>query len=114
MLREVIFYPVAHRAGARAALLAVFVYSGFYHEFVSFMARDGYGGPALYFLLQYLGVAAENTRPARRLLRSQPWLGRTWTAAVVILPVGLFLRPALVNGYLVPMLVLAGVPGLKR
>jgi hypothetical protein len=29
----------------------VFPYSGFYHEFVSFMARDGYGGPALYFLL---------------------------------------------------------------
>jgi hypothetical protein len=114
LLREVIFYPVARRAGARAALLAVFLYSGFYHEFVSFMARDGYGGPTLYFLLQYLGVAAENTRPARRLLRGQPWLARAWTAAVVILPVGLFLRPALVNGYLVPMLVLAGVPGLER
>ncbi len=93
LLREVIFYPVARRAGARAALLAVFLYSGFYHELLSFMAGDGYGRPALYFLLQYLGVAAENTRPARRLLRSQPWLGRTWTAAVVILPVGLFLHP---------------------
>jgi hypothetical protein len=33
---------------------------------------------------------------------------------VVILPVGLFFRPALVNGYLVPMLVQAGVPGLER
>jgi hypothetical protein len=90
----------------------VFLYREFYHEFVSFMARDGYGGPTLYFLLQYLGVAAENTRPARLLLRGQPWLGRAW--AVVILPVGLFLRPALLDGYLVPMLVLAGVPGLER
>jgi hypothetical protein len=33
---------------------------------------------------------------------------------VVILPVGLFLHPALVNGYIVPMLVLAGVRGLER
>ena len=57
-------------------------------------------------------MAAENTRPARRLLRGQPWLARAWTAAVVILPVGLLLRPALVDGYLVPMLQLAGVPGL--
>ena len=59
-------------------------------------------------------MAVENTRPARRLLRGQPWLGRAWTAAVVILPVGLFLHPGLVDGYLVPMLVQAGVPGLER
>jgi hypothetical protein len=75
-----------------------------------FMARDGYGGPALYLLLQYLRVAAENTRPARRLPRSQP----TWTAAVVILPVGLFLHPALVNGYLVPMLCAAKIIGISE
>jgi hypothetical protein len=34
-LREVIFVPVARRAGARVALLAVFLYSGFYHELFS-------------------------------------------------------------------------------
>ena len=33
------------------ALLAVFLYSGFYHESFSFMAGSGYGGPFLYFLL---------------------------------------------------------------
>ena len=103
-LREVIFVPVARRAGARVALLAVFLYSGFYHELVSFMARSGYGGPFLYFLLQWLGVATENTRPGRRLLRGRAWLARAWTFAVVVLPVGLLLQPGLVNGYLVPML----------
>src|SRR5262249_31007781 len=33
-LREVIFHPVARRRGAQVALLAVFLYSGFYHEIV--------------------------------------------------------------------------------
>ena len=112
MLREVIFLPVARRAGARIALLAVFLYSGLYHEMLSFMTRSGYGGPTLYFLVQYLGVAIENSRPARRWLRGHPWLGRGWTWAVVILPVGLVVQPSLVEGYLIPILVKVGVPGL--
>jgi D-alanyl-lipoteichoic acid acyltransferase DltB (MBOAT superfamily) len=114
MVREVIFFPVARRVGARVALFAVFLYSGLYHEFVSFLAGSGYGGPTLYFLLQYLGVAIENTRPARRLLLGYPWLGRVWTLAVIVLPVGLVLPPGLVDGYLVPMLVRAGAPGLEK
>jgi Membrane bound O-acyl transferase family len=114
MVREVIFFPVARWVGARVALFAVFLYSGLYHEFVSFLAGSGYGGPTLYFLLQYLGVAIENTRPARRLLLGYAWLGRAWTLAVIVLPVGLVLPPGLVDGYLVPMLVKAGVPGLEN
>ena len=113
-LREVIFLPVARLAGAKVALVSVFLYSGLYHEGVSFMARSGYGGPTLYFLLQCLGVALENTRPARRLFRGRLWLARVWTFAVVVLPVGLFLHPGIVDGYLVPMLVASGVPGLDR
>jgi D-alanyl-lipoteichoic acid acyltransferase DltB (MBOAT superfamily) len=114
MVRDVIFLPMARWLGTRVALFSVFLYSGLYHEGVSFMARSGYGQPTLYFLLQYLGVAIENTRPARRLLRGFPALGRVWTFAVIVLPVGLFLHPGLVEGYLVPMLVEAGVPGLRE
>jgi hypothetical protein len=113
-LREVVFLPVARRAGAKVALVAVFLYSGIYHEGVSFMARSGYGGPTLYFLLQCLGVAIENSRPVRRLFRGHLWIARAWTFAVIVLPVGLFLHPGLVHGYLVPMLVGSGVPGLER
>jgi hypothetical protein len=113
-LREVVFLPVARLAGAKIALVAVFLYSGMYHECVSFMARSGYGGPTLYFLLQCLGVAIENTRLARRLFRGRLWLSRVWTLAVVVLPVGLFLHPGIVDGYLVPMLASGGVPGLER
>jgi hypothetical protein len=111
-LREVVFFPVARRVGARAALFAVFVYSGVYHEFVSFMSGSGYGGPLLYFLLQYVGVSIENVRPIRRHLQARPWIGRAWTLAVVVLPVGLFLNQALVDEYLMPALVKAGVQGL--
>jgi alginate O-acetyltransferase complex protein AlgI len=114
MLREVIFFPVARWLGARVALFAVFLYSALYHEGLSFMAGSGYGGPSLYFLVQYLGLAIENSRPARRLLLDRPWLGRAWTWAVVVLPVRLFLRPGLVDGFLVPLLVQTGVPGLER
>jgi alginate O-acetyltransferase complex protein AlgI len=112
ILREVIFMPVARRAGARIALLVVFLYSGLYHEIISFVARSGYGGPTLYFLVQYLGVAIENSR-AGRWLRGRPWLSRGWTWAVVILPVGLIVQPTLVEGYLIPMLVKIRVPGLE-
>jgi hypothetical protein len=113
-LREVIFLPLARRAGAKVALLAVFLYSGLYHEVFSFMARSGYGGPTLYFLLQWLGVATENTRPARRFFRGRLWLARAWTWAIIVMPVGLFLHPGLVHEYHVPMLVAAGVHGLER
>ena len=51
MAREILFLPLARRVGAQLALFAVFLYSGLYHEIVSFMAESGYGGPLLYFLL---------------------------------------------------------------
>jgi hypothetical protein len=113
-LREVVFTPVARRAGARVALLAVFLYSGLYHEMVSFLAGSDYGGPMLYFLVQYLGVSAESSGPGRRLLRGHPWVGRAWTLAVVVGPVGLVLQPGFVEGILVPMMEEARIPGLGR
>jgi hypothetical protein len=113
-LREVIFLPVARRAGAKVALLAVFLYSGLYHELLSFIANSGYGRPFLYFMVQCLGVAIENTRRMRRMLGGRIWLARAWTFAVVVLPVGLFLHRGFVDRYLVPTLVARGVPGLER
>jgi hypothetical protein len=114
MMREVVFLPLARRAGAGVALFASFLYSGMYHECLSFMVGSGYGGPMAYFLVQYLGVAVENSRPCRRLIRGRGWLGRLWTFAIVALPLDLFLRPGLVDGYLVPALFRAGVAGLGR
>ena len=107
--------PSRRACCAKVALSAVFGYSGLYHEFVSFMANSGYGRPFLYFMVQCLGVAIENTRRMhRRLLRGRIWLARAWTFAVVVLPVGLFVHPGFVDRYLVPTLVARGVPGLER
>ena len=113
-LREVVFLPVL-RCPRESALLRCFSTAALYHELFSFMANSGYGRPTLYFLLQCLGVAIENTRRmGRRLLRGRLWLARAWTFAVICLPVGLFLHPGLVQGYVVPMLVAGRVPGLER
>jgi hypothetical protein len=114
MAREVLFFPLARRVGARIALFAVFLYSGVYHEIASFIAQSGYGGPTLYFLLQYLGVAIENVRPVRRALLRSPWLGRAWTLAVVVAPLGLLVQPGLIDDFLVPILIETGAPGLER
>jgi hypothetical protein len=111
MLRDVVFKPVARRAGVWVALVAVFLYSGLYHEIVSFIAESGYGKPTTYFLIQLLGVAVENVRPVRRRLRSHPWVGRLWTLAVVILPSGLFLHPAFVDRFVLPLFAELRVPG---
>jgi alginate O-acetyltransferase complex protein AlgI len=111
-LRDVLFLPLSRRVGARVALFAVFVYSGFYHEFVSFLSDAGYGGPMLYFLIQFLGVTTESLRPVRRWLLAHPWLSRAWTGAVIVLPVGLFLSPKLIDDYLLPLLAELRVPGL--
>ena len=92
----------------------MFLYSGLYHEMVSFLAGSGYGGPTLYFLVQYLGVAAERSGPGRRALRGRPWLGRAWTLAVVVAPLGLVLHRGFVEGYVVPMLSEAGRAGAAR
>jgi hypothetical protein len=113
MLRDVVFLPLARRAGVWISLFVVFLYSGLYHEAVSFMAESGYGGPTAYFLLQFAGVALETVRPVRRWFHAHPWVGRLWTALVVLLPAPLLLHPAFVDQFVVPMFAEMGVPGLE-
>ena len=80
------------------------------------MPSNAANGPHGFFVIHtwIIGVAIENTHWARGWLRGRIWLARAWTFAVVFLPVGLFLQPGLVDGYLVPMLTAGGVPGLER
>lgn len=112
VMREVIFLPLARRIGATLALAAVFLYSGVFHEFVSFAAGGGYGWPTLYFLIQGAGVWLEGRGGFRRVLLRRRWLGRLWTFAVVLLPVTLVCHRPVVDRVLVPMLRDLGVPGL--
>ena len=111
LLREVLFLPLAHRVGVRIALFAVFLYSGVYHEIVSFIAGSGYGQPTAYFLLQFLGVSLEHIKPLRRWFRKHPGVSRLWTAAVVLLPAPLFLHAGFIDRVVLPMFAGMGVPG---
>jgi alginate O-acetyltransferase complex protein AlgI len=111
-LREVIFQPLARRAGATVAMLAVFFYSGLFHETFSFIAEGGYGLPMLYFLIQGAGVWVEGRRGFRRLLLRRPWLGRTWTFAVVVGPAALMINPWVVESIVMPLLREWKVPGV--
>jgi alginate O-acetyltransferase complex protein AlgI len=111
MLRDLLFIPLARWVGVVGATAAVFVYSGVLHEFVSVLARGGYGGPLLYFLIQGGGFLLEGTRLGRFLVR-WPWLGWCWTMLVVVGPVALVAPPALLYDVIVPILREARVPGL--
>jgi alginate O-acetyltransferase complex protein AlgI len=112
MLREVLFLPLARRVGAAAALVAVFLYSGLMHENFSVAARSGYGLPLLYFAIQGAGTWLESRSVLRRAFRRRPWLGRLWTAAVVLGPCLLLFHEDFRREYGVPKLVSLGVPGL--
>jgi hypothetical protein len=114
MLRDTIFLPLSRRAGTHTALFAVFLYSGMYHEFTSFMAGSGYGKPLAYFLIQFAGVSLETIRPIRLRFRRHLWLGRLWTIAIVVLPCPLFLHQAFLDTVMVPLFTTMGVPGLME
>jgi hypothetical protein len=114
MMRDLLFIPLARHVGITAATVAVFVYSGVLHEFVSVLARSGYGGPTVYFLIQGGGFLLEGTRFGQRFLVGNALVARCWTALVVIGPVALLVPPAFMVDPMVPILREAKVPGLSE
>jgi len=112
LMRDLLFAPLSRRVGVFGASLAVFLYSGVLHEFLSVLARVAYGGPILYFLLQGAAFSVEGTRFGRRLLALSPLVGWCWTAVVVVGPVGLVLPPIFLYDAIVPTLRGMRVPGL--
>jgi alginate O-acetyltransferase complex protein AlgI len=110
--RDLLFLPLARCVGVMAATLAVFLYSGVLHEFVSVLAGSGYGGPTAYFLIQGAAFLFEGTGFGQRILFRAPLIGRLWTALVVIGPIALVAPPALLLDVIVPVLRQMQVPGL--
>jgi hypothetical protein len=114
MLRELLFTPLARRVGVIAATVAVFLYSGVLHEFMSVFGDGGYGGPTLYFIIQLAGFLCEGTRPGRHILARHPIISRFWTALVVIGPIALIVPQRFMIEVMVPILQEAHVPGLTE
>ncbi len=114
LMRDLIFGPLSRRIGTLGASMAVFLYSGVLHEFLSVLARSGYGGPTLYFLIQGVAFSIEGTRFGRRLLARSPIVGWCWTALVVVGPVGLVLSPTFLYEVVVPSLREMRVQGLDE
>jgi len=57
---QILFKPIRKSFGVKFAILSVFIFSGLVHETViSLPAEGGYGGPMVYFLLQYLGLCIQ-------------------------------------------------------
>lgn len=97
---RLVFRPVAHRSGHKAALWASFAVSGLAHELViSLPAGAGFGLPTCYFLLQALGIALE------RGLRTHGWLR---THAFTALPAIVLFHPPFVERVMVPFFHVIG------
>ena len=68
LTHDLIFRPLRARTDAGFALLMSFFASGLIHDMViSLPARDGYGLPTVYFLLQGYGILLERSALGQRL-----------------------------------------------
>ena len=84
---------------------AVFLISGLVHDFViSHTAGGGYGLPTLYFVIQGAAMLLERSSWGKRLGLRGGLVGRTFTAGVVAVPMGLLFPPVFVERIVVPML----------
>ncbi len=109
LAHDFIFTPLRRTLGPTLATAAVFLASGAIHDLViSLPARGGYGLPTLYFLIQFLGLAVERTRPLRRLVARRPLLGRLLTIVTIVAPLPLLFHEAFVRNVILPFLTAIG------
>jgi len=97
-----VYRPISLAAGRRAGVVAAFVASGLLHELaISVPVRAGYGLPLLYFALHGIAMLAEGALGP--LLAKQPWLGRAWTSAWLVLPLPILFHPPFLRGVVWPL-----------
>lgn len=97
------FLPLRKRLGTTGALLAAFLLSGLVHELViSLPARDGYGLPTLYFLLQGAGIALEHSPAGKRAGLNRGAVGRAFGWLVAAGPAVLLFHPPFITQVILP------------
>ncbi|MDG2168236.1 MAG: MBOAT family protein [Opitutales bacterium] len=97
------FKPTIRAVGLRSAIVFTFLISGLIHELViSVPARDGYGLPTLYFLIQGAGIVIERGNLVRRPNRLNGWKGHLFTWVILILPLPLLFHKPFLNNVIIP------------
>jgi hypothetical protein len=106
LARDVVFWPLARRFGAKPAAMAVFLASGLIHDLViSLPAGGGFGLPTAYFLLQGVATLFERSSLGRAAGLGHGWRGRTFTLAIAALPVFWLFHPPFVHHVILPMFI---------
>lgn len=94
LTHRMVFKPVLRRMGARAALMAGFVFSGLLHELaVTIPAGSWHGGPTVFFVLQGLAALAERTKRGKALGLGKGARGWLFTQGLLLLTVPLLFPP---------------------
>src|SRR5262249_13154143 len=102
---ELCFRPAARQFGAPAGTLLAFLISGVLHELViSFPAGAGFGRPTIYFLIQGVGVLIERTAFVCKVVGRWSFLGRLFTFACVVGPLGWVFHRAFLTVVIFPFL----------
>jgi len=105
LAHRVVFKPISRRIGAKAAVFAVFLFSGIVHDAaISIPPRAGFGLPTAYFIIQWLAQGLQKSRLARQIGLAQGVGGRIFTAAVVIAPAGLLFHPPFIANVVLPLM----------
>jgi hypothetical protein len=104
-----LFRPLTRRVGTLGALWLGFLVSGLVHDLViSLPARDGYGGPALFFLAQAAAISLERSRWGKSLGLNRGVVGWLFTLAVLLLPAPLLFHRPFQDNVVLPFLAAIG------
>ena len=104
-----IFRPVCARAGSRAALWGVFLFSGVVHDLViSVPAGGGYGLPTLFFLIQAAAIEIEHSTVGKKFGLGHGLRGWGFTMIVLAAPLGLLFHLPFLRNVVLPMMEAAG------
>ena len=107
--RLIIFNPLARRLGVVAAMMLVFVFSGWVHDLaISVPAGDGYGWPTVYFLIQAVAVLLERSLEKKGWQLAGTFRGWLWSVLWIAGPAGLLFHSAFVLKVILPIVKTAG------
>lgn len=104
-----VFRPLRGLWGNAPALVAAFLFSGILHELaISVPVRAGFGGPALYFVLQGLGILLErHWLLVATVIPAAPLVSRLWTFCWIVIPLPILFHRPFLEGCIWPLVGIA-------